>query len=138
MSKSQLKKTILITLNEFFLKKLLFNCDIIRAKVLAIAMSKNNHIISFACNRMCRNGKEPWSMHAEEALISKLLKINARKRYKYIKLVIIRHSTKKGWTMAKPCEECSHKIDRFGFDEIYYTNSDGDFEKYFKQSETIT
>lgn len=97
--------------------------DIKKARVSAIAFTKNGNIITYAQNRKIIGSKNRFSIHAEEALIRKLVKIGAFQRYKNIIIFVMRISSD-GVSMARPCKKCAKLLSKYDVDVIY-TSWDG-------------
>lgn len=98
-------------------------------RLVAIAMTRNGHIIAHATNRKESISTFRYSIHAEDFLIKKLKKINALHRYKNIVVVVLRMSRAFGWRLAKPCPRCEGLLLGYGIREIYYTNNFGNLVK---------
>jgi len=110
-----------------FLSKLLTS-DVKRSKIVAIAFTSNGRIICSATNQCCLGHKYKWTIHAEENLIRKLRRINARKRCGDIQILVARWTPTMGWANAKPCYHCQRAIDRYGA-TVYYTGINGEVLK---------
>ena len=111
-----------------FAKKLL-NCDVKRAKILAIAFQKQK-IIAIAANQVVIGSKKRWTNHAEESLLNKLRKIKAKERLGKIDVIVIRWNAKAKWVMAKPCKKCFNKLNNYGIRNIFYSDMNGEILKY--------
>lgn len=97
-----------------------------KAKVAAIAFSKNGSIIAYAHNRRVMGSRKKWTEHAEEVLIAKLHKIKAFDRFGPITILVMR-ITKLGISMAKPCPKC-RKLLVDNNVKVMYTNWNGEIE----------
>lgn len=82
-------------------------------KFLAIALSHSGHIIAASSNAKGSGIVSKLSIHAEEFLIKKLLKIKAWHRFKGIQIVVLRNSYSKGWHQVKPCSKCRTYLSNF-------------------------
>jgi len=111
-------------------KSKLNNCNVKRAKIVAIAFTKSLHIVTTATNQINKGSSKKWTFHAEENLIKKLKKLRAKERKGNISVLIMRWSIRKGWTIAKPCKNCLRDLLNYGIKEIYYTNNSGKIIKY--------
>ena len=66
-----------------------------------------------------------FTIHAEENLIKKLIKIRAKERFGDISILVLRWCKTKKWTNAKPCSKCLNEMNKYGIDEIYYSDEKG-------------
>lgn len=107
------------------IKKKLKNSDVRRAKIIALAFNNNGHLLSFSTNKVIMGHPRKWTIHAEEGLIKKLIKLRAKERFGKIDILIMRWCKTKKWTNAKPCSKCMKAMNKYGIDEIYYTNENG-------------
>lgn len=94
-----------------------------KGRVAAIALSQSGRLICCAHNSKACGTKRKWSVHAEDALIRKLVKLNAFKRFGRINILVLR-TTKQGISMAKPCCACQKLLNRYPVN-IFYTNWKG-------------
>lgn len=99
-------------------------CNAVKAKVSAIAFEPSGNIIAASANKNVF-GTDELSIHAEDSLVRKLKRLNARTRYKLIYILVARWSSLKGWTIAKPCENCQSIMKNYGVDGVFYTDHDG-------------
>jgi hypothetical protein len=124
------------SLLSFCKDKISKKCNVRRAQMAAVAFTNRGHIIASSVNVGFRgsmtDNKDKYSMHAEEAVIKKLLKLKAKERFDTINLLVIRHSKKKGITCSKPCKNCSKQINKYGFNEVFYTDWDGVLTSFIK------
>lgn len=105
--------------------KIARDCDVKRAKVIAVAFRKSGALITSSTNRCVLGSKDRFTFHAEELLIKKLRKIKAKERFDFIEVVVMRWSVTKGWTMAMPCEKCRELLIDYGINRVSYTDSTG-------------
>jgi hypothetical protein len=112
-----------ICINQF--KKKLSSCNVRRAKIIAIALSRNENIISFATNQVLRGVKGKFTLHAEENLVRKLRNIKAIERFGKIDILVLRWCKTKKWTSARPCSRCMDIINRYGIKNIFFTDEVG-------------
>lgn len=111
-------------------KSKLVSCDVNRSKMIALAFDdKSGNLITSATNRTTRGHAYKWTIHAEEFLIRKLKKIKAFDRFKKISMLVLRYTTTKSWSMAKPCTQCQKLIISAGFNSVYYSNHEGRIEE---------
>lgn len=105
-------------------------CDLIRAKIAAIAFMPSGAVIASATNRILYSIPDEWSIHAEAFLIKKLRKIRAIERYKDVNILVARWSPlKQAWDIAKPCSNCQIEIARYGIKKVFYTNEFGEISE---------
>ena len=97
--------------------------DVKRGRVSAIAFTKNGHIITKAHNQKTPGNKSQWTIHAEENLLKKLIKINAFHRFGDIIILVMRFSSN-GVSMAKPCMNCMKQLRKYNV-SVFYTGEDG-------------
>jgi len=107
-------------------KKIALYSNVKKAKVAAIAFSKNGSILAYAHNRRVSGDQSKWTEHAEEVLIAKLHKINAFHRYGPITILVIRVN-KFGISMAKPCNKCQRLLTKNNI-KIMYSNWQGEIQ----------
>jgi len=99
------------------------HCNVLSHKLIAIAFTNNGHIITFATNMSIRGRIDhTFTIHAEDNLIGKLVRVKARERFGKINVIIARKG-QKGWLIAKPCSQCQEKLNNYGISEIYYTTN---------------
>jgi len=111
---------------EFCKHKIEKDCTVKRHRLCAIAFSRSGYIIASATNRLHSDGYvSAFSLHAEEMLLNKLRKINAKHRFGYIKILVVRFAKSKGWAMAKPCKNCEILLKMSGIQEVSYTDESG-------------
>lgn len=95
-------------------------------KLAAIAFTANGHVVSRATNRIWLGDPEKFSIHAEEFLIKKLIRIRAKERFGRLFVLVARWSPGiPGWTIAKPCENCQRLLDRYSIRGVYFTDRRG-------------
>jgi hypothetical protein len=111
------------------IRKIKKDCSVQRHQLVAFAFTRNGHIIGIDTNRRGSGEISNFSLHAEEFLVNKLLRIKARERYGQIFILVTRLGRKRGWTMAKPCPGCQWKLREAGVNEVYYTNESGQIVK---------
>lgn len=104
--------------------------NVIRGKVSAVAFTDNHNIIAYANNSSFLGSKFIKTVHAEQALCNKLDKIDAWHRYKDINILVIRY--RKGLQVfgnAKPCNDCTKRLNCYNNIRVFYTNEDGFLEE---------
>jgi hypothetical protein len=102
--------------------------NVVRGKVSAVAFLDNGTIIAHAHNASFLGSKFIKTLHAEQALLNKLEKINY-KRFQDINILVLRW--KKGtkeFANAKPCNDCERRLSNYPF-AVWYTNEDGIIEE---------
>lgn len=101
-----------------------------RGKVGAVLFNNSGHVICSAHNHPYYGHGNKFTIHAEEALINKLEKINALYRYgENLNVLVVR--SRRGLNMlgnSKPCNNCARLLSNYSFD-IYYSNEDGIIEE---------
>jgi len=111
-------------------KQIINQCDLIRAKIAAIAFNQSGSIIAAATNKILFGIPNEYSIHAEAFLIKKLRKIRAIERHREINILVARWSPmKQRWDMAKPCIDCQIEIARYGINKVFYTNENGEISE---------
>jgi len=102
-------------------------------------ITKNSKIIAKGFNNTRTKflGLLKCSQHAEmdaiTKLISRIIKIKKKKnKDKFIKkcrIYIVRINSNNKFMYSPPCKDCFNIIKNLGFNKIYFTNSNGNFEK---------
>lgn len=100
-----------------------------RYKMCAMVVHKNN-VLSVGYNRhmgmeiekkpigvLCSGGA--YSIHAEVDALNKAFKVYPEMRGSD-KLIL--YIARKGWRLAKPCEDCQTMLKRYGIKEVCFTN----------------
>jgi cytidine deaminase len=109
------------------------NSEMQRGMVGAVLFTNSEHIITFASNVYYYGDKNKLSIHAEEYVIAKAIKMRAMTRFqdKGLNLLVVRYkdSTKK-LAMARPCEKCAKLLKRFPEIKTYYSNEEGEIVLY--------
>jgi len=104
--------------------------NVVRGKVGAVLFADNGNIICHAHNASFLGSRFIKTVHAEQALLNKVDKINAIERYgKDLNVLVIRW--KKGareLANAKPCNECQDRLEKYPF-HVFYSNEDGQIEE---------
>lgn len=112
------------------LAKIVKDCDVSSGRVVAIATTRNGHVIAAETNRQTSGVHNEWSIHAERFLAIKLNRINTKNRFRHITVYVMRLADY-GITMARPCEHCQEALRNCGYiEEIYYSNWDGEFIRF--------
>jgi hypothetical protein len=93
----------------------------------AVAFSKGGQIIATASNQRIMGQDRKFSIHCEEALIRKLEKLNAFRRFKGITIFVMRIN-KFGIAMAKPCRNCKKLLFKYNVG-VLFTNNDGKIKR---------
>lgn len=101
--------------------------DVKQHQIVAIAQV-GWRVVAVAMNRRGTGEVSEFSIHAEEFLVKKLLKIKAI-RFGPLNIAVIRVDKKGGIRCAKPCTGCQRVLSRYVAKhpgtEVYYTNDDG-------------
>jgi len=101
-----------------------------RHSVSALAFTRSHYLLAKRTNKMGSGWVSKFSLHAEELLLRSLVKIKAKERFGYIKVLVLRWSKgKKMWALAKPCKGCSTLLGKYGVDEVHYSNDGGALER---------
>jgi deoxycytidylate deaminase len=123
-------------MNSFIIKKaytIAQNSEMKRAKVGAILFTNSRHIITFANNVYYDGNNNKRSIHAEEYVLIKAIKLCATTRFinKGLNLLVVRYkkSTDK-LAMAKPCKNCAKLLQKFPKIKVYYSDEKGEIVKY--------
>ena len=103
--------------------------DVVRGKVGAVCFTNTGHVLVRAHNKVVygQTHKKKWTIHAEMALISKLIRVRAVSRYgiKNLNILVIRYKPEvKGLAIAKPCINCRHYLNLTGIN-VYYSDNNG-------------
>jgi hypothetical protein len=105
--------------------------DVVRGKIGAILFNNSGNILASSCNKTLFGGKENFTIHAEEALLSKILrlKIIPRFRENNLNILVVRWKPSiNGLGNAKPCVRCQYLLKKLGI-PIYYSAKNGQVEK---------
>jgi deoxycytidylate deaminase len=103
-----------------------------RHKLAAMIVHRNT-VLSVGYNRqmgeyldkkpigvLCSGGA--YSIHAELDALNKCFKVYPEHRIMNNKLVL--YVARKGFKLAKPCDDCQTTLKRYGISEIYFTNGE--------------
>lgn len=109
------------------LSKIDKDCTVERGRHVAFAFTKAGNILALETNRRATHGNvTEWTLHAEEFLIKKLIKLRARERFGTIDILVARWDKMGGWRFSKPCVRCELLMKSYGVRKISYTNQDGE------------
>lgn len=98
-------------------------------KLIAVAIAPSGHVVSSAVNMRATNGRvSKWTVHAEEALAKKIRKTNAIRRFGPLIVIVSRYTSRRGWTMARPCSQCMVILKNCGAKKICYTDWNGNIQ----------
>ena len=108
---------------------------VVRGKVGAVLFSNSGNAISSACNATFYGAQDKriFTVHAEQALINKMLKLKAIERYglKNLNILVVRHKPSiKHLANAKPCKMCESLLKLIGI-KTYYTDAKGEIKTLF-------
>lgn len=109
------------------------NSEMQRGKVGAVLFTNSGHVITFANNVYYDGDDNKRSIHAEEFVLSKAIKLRAITRFgdKGLNLLVVRYkSSNDKLVMAKPCSKCAKLLQRFPEIKVYYSNEKGEIIKY--------
>lgn len=109
------------------------NSEMQRGKVGAVLFTNSGHIITSAYNVYFDGDDDKRSIHAEEYVLSKAIRLRAIPRFCHrgLNLLIVRYKTSNDkLAMARPCEKCAKLLTRFPEIQVYYSNENGDIVKY--------
>ena len=107
------------------------NSEMERGKVGAVLFTNSGNILAFANNVYFDGSDIKRSVHAEEFVLSKAIKIRAFARYNNLNLLVVRYKISNDkLAMAKPCKNCQKLIERFPELTVYYSNEQGKIVKY--------
>jgi len=102
------------------------NSQMERGRIGAVLFTNSGYVITFASNVYYDGDSDKRSIHAEEYVLSKMLKISAISRYKKINLLVVRYKmSNNNLAMAKPCINCQKLLKRFPELTVYYSNEKG-------------
>jgi cytidine deaminase len=105
--------------------------NVIQGKIGAVLFTDGGYIITSACNVKYYGDKDKNTIHAEEYIIHKALKLNAFRRFKTFNLLIVRFKpSTKAFANARPCEKCALLLNRFPEIKIYHSNERGEIITY--------
>lgn len=101
--------------------------NVVRSKVGAVLYTDSGHILTYAPNVIYMGHKTKWTIHAEEFVLAKALKLRIMSRYDVnnLGLLVIRFRQQDGAiTCAKPCEKCQELIRQANI-SVVYSDYDG-------------
>jgi cytidine deaminase len=102
-----------------------------RGKTGAVLFTDSGNIITSANNVYYDGWGEKRSIHAEEYLLSKAIKLHAISRFRKLNLLVVRHKTSNDkFAMARPCVKCAKLLARFPEIKVFYSNEQGEIVKY--------
>lgn len=104
------------------------DCDVRGFHVVAMALRGGN-VIATETNRWSDAGRvSPWTEHAEERLVRKLIRCNAHNRFRrQLDILVLRIGghDRSSLRCAKPCERCQLLLEAIGVRSIQFSDSDG-------------
>ena len=107
------------------------NSEMERGKVGAVLFTNSGHVITFANNVYFDGDTDKRSIHAEEYVLAKAIKLRAISRYKGLNLLVVRYKTSSDkLAMARPCDKCAKILTRFPEIKVYYSNEQGNIIKF--------
>jgi len=109
------------------------NSEMQRGKVGAVLFTDSGYIITFANNVYYDGDDNKRSVHAEEYVLSKAIKLRAIPRFinRGLNLLVIRYKISNDkLAMARPCDKCAKLLQRFPEIKVYYSNERGEIVKY--------
>jgi hypothetical protein len=107
------------------LRKIYKDCNVLRHRIVALAFTKNGHVIAIETNKIACGFVSRWSIHAEEGVANKLNRMAAYERFGAIHVLVARLGRGKGWTLAKPCAGCERKLKLSRVLSVFYTEENG-------------
>lgn len=109
------------------------NSEMQRGKVGAVLFTNSGQVITFANNVYYDGDENKRSVHAEEYVLAKAIKLRAISRFinKGLNLLVVRYKISNDkLAMAKPCVKCAKLLQRFPEIKVYYSNECGEIVKY--------
>ena len=98
---------------------------IVRAKVGAVLFTSTGYIIVSAHNTILYGIKKKWTIHAEEFVLAKALRLKALKRFGKLHLLVVRYKPATDvLANAKPCEKCQELLRKAQI-KVFHTDSSG-------------
>jgi len=106
--------------------------DVVRGKVGAVCFTNTGNILAFASNKIFygQMSKKKFTIHAEAALLAKLVRIRACSRFglKNLNILVVRYKAEiDGLAIAKPCVNCQYLLKMSGI-TVYYTDENGEIK----------
>ena len=121
-------------MKSFILQKALSvakNSQMERGKVGAVLFTNSGQIITFANNVYYDGDDNKRSVHAEEYVIAKMIRLRAISRFKGLNLLVVRYKiSNDNLAMARPCIKCAKLLQRFPEIKVYYSNEFGEIIKF--------
>ena len=99
--------------------------DVVRGKVGAVCFTNKGHIIAFAHNAILYGHKKHFTIHAEIALLAKLVKLRAGARFgiKNLNILVVRYRAEDdALGIAKPCVNCRAALKITGM-KVFYSDT---------------
>ena len=111
-------------------KKIDRSCNVKSFRHAAIAFLPNGHILATEANRKGNGDISDFSMHAEEMLAKKLMRMHVKERIGRFTVLVARYrKADNSWAMSLPCLPCQGWFWEAGCDTIQYTGNDGKIRK---------
>ena len=103
--------------------------DVVRGKVGAVCFTNTGNVLAIAHNKVVfgRTHNKQWTIHAEMALLAKLVRVRVVSRYgiKNLNILVVRYKPEiDGLAIAKPCVNCRHYLNIAGI-QVYYSDNNG-------------
>ena len=106
------------------------NC--LRSRMAAIVFTNNGRILTHSDNKHFFGHKKKFTIHAEEGVLAKIIKMGIHLRFKIkdLNILVVRWKpSTDALSNAKPCPKCAILLKRIGI-RTFHSDENGDIKKF--------
>lgn len=100
-------------------KRVQAKSDIRRHRMSAIAIFRGGRWVA-ASNRLGSGKSSAFSLHAEELLIRKLVRLRAKERWGLPEIYVLRIRKDGNIGSSKPCNSCARQLAQLGYSRVFF------------------
>ena len=102
---------------------------VIRGKVGAVIFTRSGNIIASASNTIFYGQKNKWTVHAEEAVVKKVINFRSRSELGRLFILVVRYKVgSDSLGIAKPCARCTALLKWAGI-KAFFTDENGNIQE---------
>jgi cytidine deaminase len=105
--------------------------DVKRSKIAAILYTTSGHILAAASNKAYWGYGSIYTIHAEQFLIAKIIrmKLISRHRLNDLNIFVCRVMANGKFSNAKPCSKCQALLLEAGLTNVFHTDDNGNIRE---------